>query len=79
MWRPDLDHVGIDVKPVVIRYATRRGNQRGLKNVRFAVIDAERLLRDVRIDSTAALSYLIVSGMLVILSMILLARRFGSE
>ena len=38
-----------------------------------------RLLRDVRIDSTAALSYLIVSGMLVILSMILLARRFGSE
>ncbi len=38
-----------------------------------------RLLRNVRIDSTAALSYLIVSGMLVILSMILLARRFGSE
>jgi len=38
-----------------------------------------RLLRDVRIDSPAALSYLIVSGMLVILSMILLARRFGSE
>src|SRR5262249_48731656 len=30
----------------VIRYATRRGNQRGLKNIRFAVIDAERLLRD---------------------------------
>ncbi len=38
-----------------------------------------RLLRDVRIDSTAALSYLIVSGMLVILTTILLARRFGSE
>jgi len=38
-----------------------------------------RLLRNVRIDSTAALSYLIVSGMLVILSTILLARRFGSE
>ena len=38
-----------------------------------------RLLRDVRIDSTAALSYLIVSGMLVILSTILLARQFGSE
>lgn len=46
VWRPDFDHLGIDVKPVVIRYATRRGNQRGLKNVRFAVIDAERLLRD---------------------------------
>jgi tRNA (guanine-N7-)-methyltransferase len=44
VWRPDLDHLGIDVKPVVIRYATRRGNQRGLTNLRFAVIGAERLL-----------------------------------
>jgi tRNA (guanine-N7-)-methyltransferase len=31
---------------VVIRYATRRGNQRGLTNLRFAVVDAERLLGD---------------------------------
>lgn len=46
VWRPDYDHLGIDVLPVVIRYATRRGNQRGLSNIRFAVIDAERLLRD---------------------------------
>jgi tRNA (guanine-N7-)-methyltransferase len=30
LWRPHLDHLGIDVLPVVIRYATRRGNQRGL-------------------------------------------------
>jgi tRNA (guanine-N7-)-methyltransferase len=30
--------------PVVIRYATRRGNQRGLSNLRFAVCDAERFL-----------------------------------
>jgi tRNA (guanine-N7-)-methyltransferase len=35
--RPDFDHLGLDILPVVIRYATRRGNQRGLTNVRFAV------------------------------------------
>jgi tRNA (guanine-N7-)-methyltransferase len=46
VWRPAYDHLGVDVKPVVIRYATRRGNQRGLSNIRFAVVDAERLLRD---------------------------------
>lgn len=44
VWRPDHDHLGIDVLPVVIRYATRRGNQRGLTNLRFAVCDAERFL-----------------------------------
>src|SRR3954463_4335235 len=36
VWRPDHDHLGLDVLPVVIRYATRRANQRGLTNVRFA-------------------------------------------
>jgi tRNA (guanine-N7-)-methyltransferase len=46
VWRLEFDHLGIDVKPVVIRYATRRGNQRGLTNLRFAVVDAERLMRD---------------------------------
>ena len=35
--RPGFDHVGLDILPVVIRYATRRGNQRGLANTRFAV------------------------------------------
>ncbi len=40
VWRPDHDHLGIDALPVVIRYATRRGNQRGLHNLRFAVADA---------------------------------------
>lgn len=35
--RPQCDHLALDVLPVVIRYATRRGNQRGLTNVRFAV------------------------------------------
>ncbi len=39
--RPDHNHLGIDVLPVVIRYATRRANQRGLHNVRFAVKDAQ--------------------------------------
>jgi tRNA (guanine-N7-)-methyltransferase len=46
VWRPDHDHLGIDVLPVVIRYATRRANQRGLSNIRFAVVDARRLLED---------------------------------
>ena len=44
VWRPDHDHLGIDVLPVVIRYATRRGNQRGLTNLRFAVCDGESFL-----------------------------------
>ncbi len=42
--RPDVDHLGIDILPVVIRYATRRANQRGLSNVRFAVIGGRELL-----------------------------------
>jgi tRNA (guanine-N7-)-methyltransferase len=45
VWRSDHDHLGVDVLPVVIRYATRRANQRGLANIRFAVIDAHQLLR----------------------------------
>ena len=39
-----LNHFAIDVLPVVIRYATRRANQRGLHNVRFAVKDAQTFL-----------------------------------
>ncbi len=46
LWRPELNHLGIDVLPVVIRYATRRANQRGLANIRFAVCDAARFLAD---------------------------------
>ena len=42
--RPEVDHVAIDLLPVVIRYATRRANQRGFRNVRFAVKDAETFL-----------------------------------
>jgi tRNA (guanine-N7-)-methyltransferase len=44
--RPDHDHLGIDTLPVVIRYARRRGNQRGLSNLKFAVGGARELLED---------------------------------
>lgn len=39
--RPELNHMAVDLLPVVIRYATRRANQRGLHHVRFAVKDAQ--------------------------------------
>lgn len=42
--RPELDHLALDALPVVIRYATRRANQRGLGNVRFAVSGAHEFL-----------------------------------
>lgn len=42
--RRDLDHLGIDTLPLVIRYARKRGNQRGLTNLRFAVGGARELL-----------------------------------
>jgi len=44
--RPSYDHLGIDTLPVVIRYARRRGNQRGLANLKFAVGGATELLDD---------------------------------
>lgn len=46
VWRSGIDHFSSDVLPVVIRYATRRANQRGLTNVRFAVIGGRELLAD---------------------------------
>jgi tRNA (guanine-N7-)-methyltransferase len=42
--RPEFDHLGIDILPLVVRYATKRANQRGLANVRLAVIGAFELL-----------------------------------
>jgi tRNA (guanine-N7-)-methyltransferase len=45
VWRPDHDHLGLDVLPLVLRYATRRGNQRGLANLRFAACDGLTLVR----------------------------------
>jgi len=44
--RPHYDHLAVDILPVVIRYATRRGNQRGLANIRFAVIGGRELLAE---------------------------------
>jgi tRNA (guanine-N7-)-methyltransferase len=44
VWRRDHDHLGIDVLPLVLRYATRRANQRGLTNVRFAAVDGLALV-----------------------------------
>jgi tRNA (guanine-N7-)-methyltransferase len=42
--RPDVDHLGVDILPLVLRYATRRANQRGLANVRLAAIGGFELL-----------------------------------
>lgn len=54
--RPDIDHLGIEILPVVIRYATRRANQRGLSNVRFAVIGGREFLSEhVAANSVAEL------------------------
>ncbi len=50
--RSDWDHVAIDSLPAVIRYATRRANQRGLSNTRFAAVDGWRLLHDYSRDQT---------------------------
>ena len=44
VWRPQFDHLGADILPLVIRYATRRANQRGLGNIRFGVTDGQRLV-----------------------------------
>jgi tRNA (guanine-N7-)-methyltransferase len=42
--KTDHDHLGVDVLPVVIRYARKRGNQRGITNVKFAVLGGLELL-----------------------------------
>jgi tRNA (guanine-N7-)-methyltransferase len=44
--RPDHDHLGTDILPVVIRYARKRGNQRGLANLKFAVLGGRELLEE---------------------------------
>ncbi|RUL88561.1 tRNA (guanine(46)-N(7))-methyltransferase TrmB [Tautonia sociabilis] len=43
--RPECDHVAVDLVPAVVRYATKRANQRGLHNVRVVVKDAQSFLR----------------------------------
>jgi tRNA (guanine-N7-)-methyltransferase len=42
--KPGHDCLGIDPLPVVIRYARKRGNQRAMTNVKFAVIGGMELL-----------------------------------
>jgi tRNA (guanine-N7-)-methyltransferase len=44
--RPDHDHLGADTLPVVVRYARKRANQRGLTNIKFAVGGGRELLAD---------------------------------
>ncbi|MFN6139907.1 MAG: tRNA (guanine(46)-N(7))-methyltransferase TrmB [Planctomycetota bacterium] len=45
--RPECNHLAIDSLPAVIRYGTRRANQRGLNHVRFAVVDGWRFLTEL--------------------------------
>jgi len=52
--RPDFDHFAIDLLPLVIRYATRRANQRGLHNVRFAVKDVQTFMKQYVSPSSIA-------------------------
>jgi tRNA (guanine-N7-)-methyltransferase len=42
--RPQFNHLGLDVLPLVIRYATKRANQRGLHYARLAVCGAHEFL-----------------------------------
>jgi len=49
---PQWDHLAVDILPMVIRYATRRGNQRGLTNVRFLVCGGSEFLRDYFVDGS---------------------------
>ncbi len=41
---PEHDILGVDTLPVVIRYARKRGNQRAISNVKFAVIGGHEML-----------------------------------
>jgi len=52
--RPDYDHFASDLLPVVVRYATRRANQRGLTNARFAVRDAQSIVTSYLGEGRAA-------------------------
>lgn len=52
VWRPDHDHLGVDELPLVIRYAVRRANQRGLSNIRFGVLNARTLIAALPAQST---------------------------
>lgn len=50
--RPQCNHLAIDSLPAVIRYGTRRANQRGLSHVRFAAVDGWRFLTELCDDQS---------------------------
>lgn len=52
--RPELNHLGVDILPLVLRYATRRANQRGLANVRLAAIGGYELLDEYVVPGSVA-------------------------
>ena len=52
--RPEVHHCAVDELPMVIRYATRRANQRGLHNVRFIVQDARAFIASYVVESSVA-------------------------
>ncbi len=52
--QPECNVLAVDILPVVIRYATRRANQRGLHQLRVAVIGGRELLeRHIPAESVA--------------------------
>ena len=52
--RPEVLHCAVDELPMVIRYATRRANQRGLHNVRFVVQDARTFVASYVAEASVA-------------------------
>ncbi len=52
--RPEMDHLGVDILPMALRYGTRRANQRGLANVRFAACGGHELLEKYVAPGTIA-------------------------
>lgn len=48
----DWNHVGVDFLPLVLRYATRRANHRGLSNIRFAAVDGQQFVSKYLGDGT---------------------------
>lgn len=51
---PENDYIGLDSLPLVIRYATRRANQRGLSNVRMLVCGAYEFLEQYVVPASVA-------------------------
>jgi tRNA (guanine-N7-)-methyltransferase len=56
--RPECDHVGLEILPAVIRYATRRANQRGLWNTRLIVCGGYEFLEGYVAPGTVSETHL---------------------